>query len=154
MHSDSGDVVYQITVLGYFKLATVRIRILVDGFAVMRQDKVIGLKLNVSIFAQMEDRDVALRRSPPSGFHNTRMVTKRPVLVRLRFHPPGGGRIPRLGETVCPPRYPRLCLSVSGKQAQGCMQDIDGSRLREAFFGSPTWVSCIWARELGCALRS
>ena len=49
MRSDSGDVVYQISVLGYLELAAVRIGILRDGFAVMRQDKVIGLELNVSV---------------------------------------------------------------------------------------------------------
>lgn len=48
MRPDPGDVVYQITVLGHLKLAAIRIRILRDRLPVMRQDKVIGLKLNVS----------------------------------------------------------------------------------------------------------
>ena len=49
--SDSSDVMYQITVFGHLELAAVRIGILRDGLAIMRQDKVIGLKLNVSIVA-------------------------------------------------------------------------------------------------------
>jgi hypothetical protein len=102
----------------------------------------------------MEDHDVALRRRPPSGCHNTHMATKRPALARSRFRLSGTGHIPRLGETVFPPRYPRPSLSVYGKRAQEYMRDIDGSQLRGAFFGSPTWVLCIWVRDLGCALRS
>lgn len=51
MGPDSSDIMYQITVLGYFEPAAVRIGILGDGFAVMRQDKVIGLRLYVSIVA-------------------------------------------------------------------------------------------------------
>jgi hypothetical protein len=45
MRSDSGEIVYQITVLGRLKLAAVRIRILGGSFPVMGQDKVIGLKI-------------------------------------------------------------------------------------------------------------
>ena len=51
IRSDSSDVVYQVTVLCDFELAAVRIGILRDGFAVMGQNEVIGLKLNVSIVA-------------------------------------------------------------------------------------------------------
>ena len=96
--------------------------------------------------------DIALRRPLPSECHRNRKATKRPVLAHLRFHPSGNERIPRLDETVCPPRYPHRGSIVSGKQVQGCMRDIDGFRLREAFSGQPTWVLCILGRELGCAL--
>lgn len=51
MGPDSGYVMYQVTVLGHFEFVGVRIRILCDGFAVMGQDKVIGLKLSVSVTA-------------------------------------------------------------------------------------------------------
>ena len=138
MRSDSSDIMHQITVLSHFELAAVRIWILYDGFAVMRQDKVIGLGLNVSVVGENEDHDIALRKLPPSGCHNTRMVTMRPVLVRSRFRPLGNEHIPRPDETVCPLRYPRPGSRVSGKRVQECMRDIDGSQLREASFGSPT----------------
>ena len=146
MRSDSGDVVYQISVLGYLELAAVRIGILRDGFAVMRQDKVIGLKLNVSIVGRGEDHDIGLRKSPPSGCHNTHRVTKQPVPARSQPRPPETERTPRLGEKVCPPRYPLLGLSVSGKQVQEYMRGIDGSQLHGASVGQPTWVLCTSVR--------
>jgi len=153
MRSDSSDVMYQITVFGRFELAVVRIGILCDGFAVMRQDEVIGLRSNVSIVVRREDHDIALRRSPPSGCHNTRKVTKRPVPTRSQFHLLGNEHIPRLDETVCPPRYPRPGSSVSGRQVQEYMRDTDGSQLHEASFAPLTWVLCIWVRGLECDLR-
>ena len=140
VRSDSSDVVYQITVLGYLELAAVRIMVLCDNFAVMRQDKVIGLKLNVSIMVREEDCDVALRRSPPSGYHSIRKVTKRPALARSRSRLSGNEHTPRLDETVCPPQYPLPGFGVSGKQIQEYMRDIDGPQLHEASFGPPTSV--------------
>jgi len=107
MGPDSSDVMYQITIRGYFESAAVRIWILGDGFAVMRQDKVIGLRSNVSIVIRMADHDIALRRSPPSGCHNTHTVTRQPVPVRSRFRLLGNEHTPRLDEIGCPPRDPR-----------------------------------------------
>lgn len=46
---DSSDVMYQISILCHFEPGAVRIGVLNDGFAIMRQDKVIGLRLNVSV---------------------------------------------------------------------------------------------------------
>jgi hypothetical protein len=51
MGPDSGYVMYQVTVLGHFEFVGVRVRILCDDFSVMGQDKVIGLKLSVSVTA-------------------------------------------------------------------------------------------------------
>lgn len=150
MGPDPSDIMYQITVLSHFQLVAVQVRIFRSGLAVMGKYQVIGLKLNVSVATRREDYDIALRRHPPSGYHKTHKVTKRHVPTHLRLHPSSDEHTLHLCETVCLLRCLHPRSNVSGKQVQERMQDIGDFLLRGASSGPPTWVLCIWVRDLGC----